>query len=76
MYNYYNIKYVFNIYINYVSFGNGCARPGYPGVYTKIEYYNEWIAQIAHYDGSNGNTIKVVSWSINIILICLLIFIT
>ncbi|XP_006617669.1 chymotrypsin-like elastase family member 2A isoform X2 [Apis dorsata] len=25
------------------SFGSGCARPGYPDVYTKIQYYVKWI---------------------------------
>ncbi|XP_071535546.1 vitellin-degrading protease-like [Panulirus ornatus] len=29
-----------------VSFGTWCARPGYPGVYTNIARYNEWILSI------------------------------
>ncbi|CAG7633663.1 unnamed protein product, partial [Allacma fusca] len=29
--------------VGITSFGSGCARPGYPDVYSRITYYLPWI---------------------------------
>lgn len=36
-----------------VSYGFGCADPGFPGIYTRLSYYYQWIEEILKIGGEH-----------------------
>ncbi len=47
-----------------VSFGEECAMRGYPGVYTEVSYYADWVAD----NGASVDTLVVAFTAASLLL--------
>ena len=52
-----------------MSYGRGCARPEYPGVYSKVYHYLPWINQVVGEKKQTETEITTNEISVNSVII-------
>jgi secreted trypsin-like serine protease len=49
------------VVVGITSYGVGCASAGYPGIYTRISYFYNWIMANVKYNNNYLTTLKILT---------------
>lgn len=65
--------------VGLTSYGEGCARPQFSGVYTRVAFYENWIRSntdnsVRFISSAHANTVQILPWSLLLCISLILMF--